>query len=574
MGSYQLKETKTGKHTLVFSDGREIRLHSAFDPLTEAQREAAAFEKGRSSHILISGLGLGYHAGAIKEKYPEAHIIILERSKDVTKLAGKYYPDNIRGAGIINSKAELIAFFEEFDINTFRGIAYYIHRPSHRIEPSFYDELTETLKEQISSRISDILTRFEFEERWVTNIFSNLHHLGSALPAEKLFGKFNGYPGIIVSAGPSLRKNISHLEKLKEKAIIVCVDTAYKVCLKSGIIPHIVMTLDAQKHSVKHFLGAKAGALLLADMVSCPTILRSYTGDKALSVTAKYFTDLNGNSIKESTPIIDWIETRTKPIGDIQSGGSVATSAFDLLLNMGCSPIILIGQDLAYTGREIHSAGTHHNDDWLPVCSRVKNLDTINQSVIRKRSINLVEAYGGNGNVITDFVLNLYRSWFQDSAQRVPLEIINATEGGARIKNTVEKKLSLLAGKIPARAKTPAETLDEILKNYKASSCENLIDELQKALTALNELKAIALEIKDENSFMAKFEELAAKNNIRSLVEPFLRKTIFFIDRQNLDAEKAALTLSKEVSSAIEKLIPMTAKARDRLLGLKQKPQP
>jgi len=308
-------------------------------------------------------------------------------------------------------------------------------------------------------------------------------------------------------------------------------------------------------------------------MVSCPAILRSYAGAKAVSVTAKYFTDSKGKTIKEGTPIINWIESRTEPLGDIQSGGSVSTSAFDLLLNMGCRPIILIGQDLAYTGREIHSAGTHHNDDWLPACSRVKNLDTINQSVIRKRSINSTGAYGGNGNVITDFVLDLYRGWFQDSAQRIPFETINATEGGARIKNTVEKKLSLLADEIPARTKTPAETLSEILKNYKASSFKNIAAELQRASDSLNKLKTIALKMEAGNSFMAEFEEFAAKTGIKELIDPFLRKTLFFIDRQNLNAEKAASALSKETSSAIEKLIPMTLKARDKLLSLKQEPQ-
>jgi hypothetical protein len=234
---------------------------------------------------------------------------------------------------------------------------------------------------------------------------------------------------------------------------------------------------------------------------------------------------------------------------------------------MGCRPIILVGQDLAYTGREIHSAGTHHNDDWLPACNRIKNLDTINQSVIRKRSINLAEAYGGNGSVITDFVLNLYRGWFQDSANRVPFEVINATEGGARIKNTVEKKLSLLADKTSVRAKTPAELLSEILKNYKARSCENLANELQKASALLNEFKAITSKLENKNLFMEKFEELAAKEDIRELTDPFLRKTFFFIDRQNMDAEKAASILSKEISSAVEKLIPMIVKARDKLPG-------
>ncbi len=95
--------------------------------------------------------------------------------------------------------------------------------------------------------------------------------------------------------------------------------------------------------------------------MSCPAILRSYGGPRILSTTSKYFTDRHGNTRRETTPVMDWIERYTEPIGDIQSGGSVATSAFDLLLNLGCDPVILVGQDLAYTGREIHSSGTYHN---------------------------------------------------------------------------------------------------------------------------------------------------------------------------------------------------------------------
>ena len=116
---------------------------------------------------------------------------------------------------------------------------------------------------------------------------------------------------------------------------------------------------------------------------------------------------------------MDWVEAHAGPVGDIQSGGSVATSAFDLLLNLGCSPIILVGQDLAYTGREIHCSGTHHNDEWLPRYTRFYNLDTINQNVVRRRKIKYVPAYGGAGTVISDFVFDLYRGWFEDSARKV-----------------------------------------------------------------------------------------------------------------------------------------------------------
>jgi hypothetical protein len=73
------------------------------------------------------------------------------------------------------------------------------------------------------------------------------------MPATRLFGAFSGYPGIIISAGPSLRRNVDLLKGLRDRALLVCVDTAYKVCSRRGIIPHIVMTLDARRQRQAFF---------------------------------------------------------------------------------------------------------------------------------------------------------------------------------------------------------------------------------------------------------------------------------------------------------------------------------
>lgn len=561
MSFYQLKETKTGVYTLIYEGENtpKIRLHSAFDPETEAARAAENFEKGRARHILVLGLGLAYHIAALKKKYPDAEIIAFERDSKVVDLAREFNGETINNIKIINSAQELIAFFEGFDIGNFRGIAVFTHRPSHQIDPAFYTELTGVLKEQISSRVSDTLTRFEFEERWIENIFANIDLMGTALPVSKLFGKFKKCPGVIVSAGPSLRKNIEYLKTMKNKAIIVCVDTAYKICLRSGITPHIVMTLDAQKHSVKHFAGTGSQAMLLADVVSSPAILRSYGGHKSISSTSKYFNTSDGQTIRETTPIMDWIEERISPPGDIQSGGSVATSAFDLLLNMGCDPVILTGQDLAYTGREIHCAGTHHNDDWLPTCTRVKNLDTINQSVIRRRRVNYAEAYGGHGTVITDFVLDLYRGWFQDSALRVPFKTINATEGGARIKNTVEMPLASLASSLPEFPAT--ETLASIIKTYSGTSTKRLTSDLIKAKNALKKLESMTVTSENGTLPFEAIEKFAIEHKIDGLINPLLRKTLFYIDRHNLDTNKASNMLSRDALGAVQKLTQLIEKA-------------
>lgn len=560
--SYEIQKAKTGALTLIFSDeGRSVRLHSVFDPLSEANRLAEAFEKGRSSHILISGLALGYHVAALRQKYPETSFLIFEADSEVKALCKKHNPESTAGCSVVSSKEELAAFFEDLDIRSFKGVASYIHRPSFQLHSDFYEELSAAAKEQISSRISDMLTRFEFEERWIENIFANLPELYRAIPVSRLFGKFRGYAGIIVSAGPSLRKNISRLAELKSRALIVCVDTAYKVCLKNGINPHIVMTIDAQKHSVKHFSGTTSNSLLVADIVSCPAVMRSYLGSRSLSTTAKYFTDSKGISYREPTVGMKWFEKRIEPLGDLQSGGSVATSAFDLLLNAGCNPIILIGQDLAYTGREIHSAGTYHNEEWLPGCSRLKNLDTINQGIIRRRSTKRVPAWGEQGKALTDFVLDLYRLWFQDASLTSGLTVVNATEGGARIDNTKEKKLEDIAGELPKQKKSPEKILSHILSSTKTADKGSLAEDLKKASVSLSSLRSMAL----NGACLDELEDFAKQNGITELIEPLLGKIRFFTERKGMGTEEAQKSLAEETASAAQKLLAVISKTLKRI---------
>ena len=44
--------------------------------------------------------------------------------------------------------------------------------------------------------------------------------------------------------------------------------------------------------------------------------------------------------------------------GGLPMSGSVSTVAFGLARLLGCSPIVLVGQDLAYSGGRTHAAGT------------------------------------------------------------------------------------------------------------------------------------------------------------------------------------------------------------------------
>ncbi|MDY6967968.1 MAG: 6-hydroxymethylpterin diphosphokinase MptE-like protein, partial [Spirochaetota bacterium] len=419
---------------------------------------------------------------------------------------------------------------------------------------------------------SDLLTRFEFEEKWIENIMGNIYNIFCSTPVLDLFSKFKNYPGIIVSAGPSLAKNVKLLNNIRDKAIIVCVDTALKVLQKNNISPHIVITLDSQKYSIKHFQGLKDhNPILLADLVSYPRVIDSYKGRKILSTTSKYYFDKNGNTKRETTPVMDWIEEYISPIGDIQSGGSVATSAFDLLLNLGCSSIVLLGQDLAYTGREIHSRGTHHNDDWLPITSRFRNLETINQNVIRRRKIKYVTSYDGKGDVLSDFVFDLYRHWFEDSAAKVSIPVINATEGGAKIKNTQQYTLKELVKNTPKMEVSPQEIFEKVISQNIEQNPQMLIDGIKSAEESLDEIKSISEKLlKEDFPSDEKLYQVIDEKNISKLLNPFLRRTFLFLARhQDICYEKYMKNFISDVAVASNKVIKLLKDSQRRLETLR-----
>ncbi len=575
MGKYKLTATPSGIKSLTYTDpenSREIKLHSSYNPEIEAERAVGSFTAGRSNLLIIAGLALGYHVASLKKKFKSHTIIIIEKDIEVVELVKEHRPGIITDMSVISSSGNLPYIFEEIDVSLIRGIATYIHNPSYRLDTAFYDSILKNIKEYIFSKVSDLLTRFEFEENWIDHSFKNIRHIYSSTPVSALFGKFKGMPGIIVSAGPSLKKNIRILNKLKDRALIVCVDTALKVLHKYGIVPHIVMTLDSQKYSLKHFLGLMdSGAVLLADIVSCPRLIESYRGEKIISTTLKFFNDSKGNPKTETTPVWDWIEKYTGYIGGIQSGGSVATSVFDLLLNLGCDSIILAGQDLAYTGREIHCTGTYHNDDWLPGISRFTNLETINQNVIRKRKIKYIESYKGRGTVISDFVFDIYRYWFKESAGKVAIPVINTSEGGARIENTDEKTMD----EVFSSLKKPDNTPDEILRSCLTHNSGNvkkpevLLNGLTSAIDGLRELKNKAQSAISDPSSASSDEyilDAIEKSNISKLIMPFLRKTFTYLSRHpDMPSQKASELLISDINASSKKLITMLEECRSRL---------
>lgn len=105
----------------------------------------------------------------------------------------------------------------------------------------------------------------------------------------------------------------------------------------------------------------------------------------------------------------------------IAGGGSVANYAFSLAIKLGFKTIILVGQDLAFTGGRGHTRDAYDDED--------KN----RRDAAEVGSICEVEAIDG-GMVKTESRMRSYLKWFENSiAAHNDIEVIDATEGGALI---------------------------------------------------------------------------------------------------------------------------------------------
>ncbi len=440
-----LKEAKNSDEFFLEWNGKALA--SVVSPKKQAER--LYNEKKIKDHHLVIVLGCGnpHILNIIDSNMRDGQIfLIIDKNIEiVSPLWDKFLFPLLQNAGRHlfagdNSLSLLYNYLESLPIERLTGVLFFRNQNDIQLHKEFYVQIEERISKLFSSKMSDLLTKFEFERIWVKNtIVSILRYsdsLTKRIPIKELENKITDIPGILVSAGPSLRSQCEFIKRNRDKIFLLSCDTSLKVLLKFGIIPDGVMTLDAQTHSYFHFMGEDFTEIpLFADMVVSPQLIRSMKYKSIVhSQTAKFQIDASGKPIREITAGGDLVNEYIGDQGDIQSGGSVATSAFDVLRFLGIKQIFLVGQDLAYTGREIHSTGTHHNEKWLTLVSRKNTLERINEVIIRKRKTKMIPSANGK-EVLTDYVLDIYRNWFEESILNVNIDVKNISSNGAEIRN-------------------------------------------------------------------------------------------------------------------------------------------
>lgn len=405
-------------------EGRRWYLNSRLDAQTVAQIYADGCEVKDYGVYFLFGFADGLHINALLSKCNNTNkLIVCIPDIYVFYKACEIYDL----AKIITDDRVILLYLEKITMdlqNSLRNVINYLNNDlvNFFIMPCqdlLYPELCRGFIDCIGDVLQDIVvmksTNLTFNRKIPQNRMTHMKNMLNHSNIKQLKDAFSkedieAIPVIIVSAGPSLDKNVHLLEQAKGKAFIIVVDAALRAMNRVGVQPDMICTIDP-KVPDRFYEGVNLDRAMWACGGNARPDIVCANGKRVFyySHFSDYWNEKLENVLEYEFP-------------SLESGGSVSIEAFSLARYLGFKRIILIGQDLAFTGGVSHTKG-------------IGDVLGGNDAYIKSRKI--VQVEGVDGELLdTDFQMWYYKQWFEKFIDKYQdeLEVIDATEGGALIK--------------------------------------------------------------------------------------------------------------------------------------------
>ncbi|UKW23314.1 motility associated factor glycosyltransferase family protein [Campylobacter jejuni subsp. jejuni] len=290
-------------------------------------------------------------------------------------------------------------------------------------------------------------------EQFLQNIPSMLESIPFQRILNERKNKFDN--AIVVSAGPSLAKQLPLLKAYQDKAVIFCADGALSMLEKEGIVPDYVTNLDYSDWSIKFFQNKEnlKQSIIALECATHPNVVRSLKAENCMIV-------LRNKALYQRFNLNDF--------GYIDTGTHVSHFSYTLALALGFKNIIMIGQDLAFDEEgNSHSKGFSYGEQF----SEETIVPTLQ-----------VQAYGGKGEVLTHITWNDYRIKLEYlfACNEQKAKFYNATEGGARINFTEELSFKECCEKFLIKEKPKFELPKSLTKNRSDKLLAKFKEKIQK----------------------------------------------------------------------------------------------
>jgi len=465
-------------------DGEEVYIHNAEDPADCANQAIDLLGSMDNEGIItLFGFGLGYLCEELLERIEQGHILMIYEAtvelfktalmtRDISALL-----ESNKVNIVLGPDADNFTIFHRYHQLIANGKFWVVaHKPSIKLNEKAYDRFLKRLKEEKKLTESGVVTVVNLGKEFINTFLANIPFIIRKPGVNKLKDVFKGRPVIIVSAGPSLDRNLHLLEKAKGKAIIIAVDAVIPTLLPCGIIPDMIVGIDPLKNNIHMF---KDNPLLKEVPFVClaqytPEIVRMYPGPM-------FF-----NSVPQNIAY-KWLSYFWDDKGYIDCiGGSVAHLAFGVAEFIGSDVIAFVGQDLSFN-KAVHSKGFKDIIDVLEKKSIRDGTDEVRDQTIG--SVPALNIFDEDVSSRGDFMS--FKTSFENRIKIFDGTVINATEGGLPIDGAAPMRLADFIDQYCSDL-TELDTfsiLTELTDDKVGYNLEGLITEITAAKDKFNEIK-------------------------------------------------------------------------------------
>lgn len=463
--------SRNNEPVVVYRDGnKEVYLNSKYNPKGEAEKFLEEVKDMPEQAILtMFGFANGsFVREALRIVNDKVKIVIYEPSVDIFMQV----INNIDLSDVLGDKRLSIAVeginAEQFNVvfsgnlraqnkNTCKHIKLPKYADLFISECNKYAEMLATAYDKLQMTQN---TFIEMGELICKNNVLNMQYLPGSRSGEDFINHFpKDMPAIVVSAGPSLAKNKHLLKEAKGKALIMVVDTAINHVISMGVVPDMIITMDHAK-LLKYFEGY--------DLSNIPFLVEPDSSNNALKLSKP------NEVIFCATDVRLWANIMREQGTDLKFldiGGSVATATIATLIKWGFKRIILIGQDLAFTGDVTHIGEESQKFDFSSgEYLYVKGID--------------------GDDIVTRVDYHAYLKWIERHAYENPnVEFIDATEGGARIEHTKTMSFKDAIDKYCTTEYDIKGIINNVPKLLEDNGDQYVIDKLNKVKANLKNMK-------------------------------------------------------------------------------------
>ncbi|GEK31506.1 hypothetical protein KZO01_18150 [Kurthia zopfii] len=377
---WEVEEAKNNTLTLKINNKY---IYSKYNPQLDVERFIESENIVNGSKVLIVGLGLGYHLDYLIENYPNCiikYILLFPEEEAI------YKNHNVK---------QLI---ESENISVYTGEPKFLRDAKVIIPQVFLNVVTE--KHPLFTFLADIKIRQVSFKRFKNQMEENFNE-NTSLFNEVAVDSPSNKRAALVSSGPSLNETVKWLKQNEVFFDIYCVGSALKILLDHNIQPKAVLITDAQDNIINQ-LDDRYNGTLLALCTANYVAVREFKGMKRILFQSGY--KLAEEFVKGKNQFL------------LETGGSVATTAFSYIEKLGYESLFLFGQDLGFKGENTHAIGSTSG---------------------RKTSCNnrLEEIEANDGTKIYS-VQNLltYKRWFDRAIPNSKMQVYNTAVSGAKLK--------------------------------------------------------------------------------------------------------------------------------------------